>query len=103
MIWILHADDFNKNPVYRLRVPSDKSSLNLGLTIHSTWLEKINKERYPVSKRREKREKSVYEDYKELIEDSNEQIKELFEKVIYPHFIEQTPEAVFNSLLSKNF
>ncbi|BAZ52771.1 hypothetical protein NIES4103_54360 [Nostoc sp. NIES-4103] len=100
--WILHADDFNNNPVYRLRAPSDNSSLNIGLTIHSTWLEEINKEKYTEDERRKKRQISVYEDYTELIKDSNLQIKELFEEIIYPHFIEQTSEEVMSKILLKN-
>ncbi|MBH8560715.1 carotenoid oxygenase family protein [Nostoc sp. CENA67] len=99
--WILHADDFNNNPVYRLRAPSDNSSLNIGLTIHSTWLQEINKEKYTEDERRKKREISVYEDYRELIKDSNLQIKELFEEIIYPHFIQQTPEAVMSKIFAK--
>lgn len=86
--WILHADDFNNKPVYRLRSPI----LDLGLTIHSTWLEEINKEKYSEDERLKKREMSVYEDYTELIE-KRPKIKELFEEFVYSHFIEQTPEA----------
>ena len=88
--WILHADDFNNKPVYRLRSPH----LDLGLTIHSTWLEDINKEKYSENERRQKREKSVYEDYEELVK-KRPKIKELFEEFVYSNFIEQTPEAKF--------
>ena len=86
--WILHADDFNNKPVYRLRSPQ----LDLGLTIHSTWLEEIDKEKYSESERRQKREKSVYEDYRELIK-KRPKIKQLFEEFVHRQFIEQTPEA----------
>jgi len=88
--WILHADDFNNKPVYRLRSPK----LDLGLTIHSTWLEDINKENYSESERRQKREKSVYEDYTELIK-KRPKIKELFEECVYSNFIQQTSEVKF--------
>ena len=87
-IWILHADDFNNKPVYRLRSPF----LDLGLTIHSTWLEEINTEKYSENQRRQKREISVYEDYSESIK-NRPKIKELFEEFVYSNFIEQTPEA----------
>ena len=109
--WILYADDFNQKPVYRLRAPSDNKSLNIdiGLTIHSTWLREINKEKYSQDDRRKKREKSVYEDYHEdFNEDYRElikkypEIKKLFETVIYPHFIDQTSEAEFLQDLNKN-
>ncbi len=86
--WILHADDFNNKPVYRLRSPQ----LDLGLTIHSTWLEEIDKEKYSESERRQKREISVYEDYRELIK-KRPKIKELFEEYVYSNFIQQTSEA----------
>ncbi|MEM9926947.1 MAG: carotenoid oxygenase family protein [Cyanobacteria bacterium P01_D01_bin.50] len=86
--WILHADDFNNKPVYRLRSPQ----LDLGLTIHSTWLQEIDKEKYSEEERRKKREVSVYEDYAKLIK-KRPKIKELFEKFVYSNFIEQTPEA----------
>jgi len=86
--WILHADDFNNKPVYRLRSPH----LDLGLTIHSTWLENINKEKYSENQRRQKREISVYEDYRESIK-NRPKIKELFDDFVYSNFIQQTPEA----------
>jgi len=76
--------------LYRLRSPK----LDLGLTIHSTWLEDINKEKYSESERRQKREKSVYEDYGELIK-KRPKIKELFEEYVYSNFIQQTSEAKF--------
>ena len=92
--WILYADDFNNKPVYRLRRPSDDKSpnINIGLTIHSTWLQEINKEKYSEEERRKKREISVFEDYEELINE-RPKVKELFEESVYSHFIEQTPEA----------
>lgn len=87
--WILHADDFNNKPVYRLRSPL----LDLGLTIHSTWLQEINEEKYSEDERRKKREKSFDEDYGEFTK-KRPKIKELLEEV-KPKFIEQTPEAKF--------
>ncbi|MGB6301188.1 MAG: carotenoid oxygenase family protein [Rivularia sp. (in: cyanobacteria)] len=94
--WILHADDFNNKPVYRLREASDNESPNIdiGLTIHSTWLQEINKEKYSEEERRKKRKISVYEDYEELINE-RPKVKELFEESVYSHFIKQTPEAKF--------
>ena len=90
--WILHADDFNNKPVYRLSSPH----LNLGLAIHSTWLQEIAPDKYSLKKRKQKRETSFDEDYgKYFRKDGEESAKkvnidiERLLKEIREKFIEQ--------------
>lgn len=91
--WILHADDFNNKPVYRLSSPH----LNLGLAIHSTWLQEIDTQKYSQEELCEKRKISFDEDYgKYFRKDGEESAKkvntdiERLLKEIRKKFIEQT-------------
>ncbi|MDJ0797770.1 MAG: carotenoid oxygenase family protein [Calothrix sp. MO_167.B12] len=94
--WVFHADNFHKNPIYRLSHPK----LNLRFTIHSTWLPDINKGKYSEEIRHQKRE-SVYLDYEDLIRDGSAKTQKIFDEVVYPHFIEQTSEEELQELLRK--
>ena len=74
-IWIFDAKNLNRGPCYRLSHPK----LNMGLTIHSTWLNKLTAP--PTS------DYNVREDYQDLVDKTNsEAVKTLFERDIYPHY-----------------
>ncbi|MBF2075082.1 MAG: carotenoid oxygenase family protein [Synechococcales cyanobacterium C42_A2020_086] len=121
--WIFKAGDLKAGPVCRLR---HAEKLNLGLTLHSTWLSEADFEqyRYSAAERRQKREKTVHEDYDEavylagnrslprqfrrLIRGLNnlaatlgrqKTVRELFDEWIYPHFVEQTLEESLKTRL----
>ncbi|MBW4503038.1 MAG: carotenoid oxygenase family protein [Scytonema hyalinum WJT4-NPBG1] len=87
--WIFHADDFNGKPIYRLSHPE----LHLRFTIHSTWLPDIKKCNYSEAAYREKRRKeSVELDCDHLIRNGSAKLQKIFDDVVYPHFVHQTPE-----------
>jgi Retinal pigment epithelial membrane protein len=96
--WVFHADDFINKPFYRLRDPS----VVLGLTIHSTWLsvEQFNKtySTYPPEKRSDLRKQYLDRDYSDLIQ-KRPVAKDMFDQVIYPHFIRQTSAKDFENFL----
>ena len=74
--WIFDALDLKQGPLYRLSHPK----LNIGLTIHSTWLSTL--ERPP-----ERTDYSVRKDYGEIVTKLNSPaITDLFEEFIYPAF-----------------
>jgi hypothetical protein len=82
-IWIFDANNLAQGPLYRL----SHAQLNLGITIHTTWLSKL----YPSPATNY----SVREDYKEIVALMKQQQKDpaiaeeidrLFEEEIYPHF-----------------
>jgi hypothetical protein len=96
--WIFDADDFNGKPIYRLSHPK----LHLGLTIHSTWLPDIKKCNNSETAYREKRRKeSVELDYDHLIRNSSAKINKIFDDVVYPHFVQQTPEKELLKFLTE--
>ena len=75
-LWIFDARDLSSGPRYRLSHPK----LNIGITIHSTWLSKL--ETPPA-----RTDYSVREDYADLVAARNsEAITTLFEDDVYPHF-----------------
>jgi hypothetical protein len=98
--WIFHADDFNNKPIYRLSAPANEKPLNLALTLHSTWLRDLHQGRqYSEDERRQKREASIKLDYDRLLEDKCQTIQNLFDDIVYPHFINQTLEDKFEEIL----
>ncbi|GAA6619637.1 carotenoid oxygenase family protein [Scytonema sp. NUACC26] len=87
--WIFDADDFNEKPIYRL----SHSKLHLRFTIHSTWLPSIKTEKYSETAYREKRRKESLElDCDRLIRNGSAKLQKIFDDVVSPHFIQQTPE-----------
>jgi carotenoid cleavage dioxygenase-like enzyme len=96
--WIFHADSFKDKPFYRLSHPS----VNLGLTIHSSWLsiEQFNRTRstYSVEHRADLRKQFLDQDYLGSIQNSTT-LKKLFDTIIYPHFIQQTSAKDFEEFL----
>ncbi len=75
-LWIFDAKNLKSGPSYRLSHPQ----LNMGVTIHTTWLSKL--ETPP-----ERKDYSVRCDYQKSVEKmDSEAIKTLFEKDVYPHF-----------------
>jgi hypothetical protein len=88
--WIFHADNFKGNPIYRL----SHEELQLGLTIHSTWIPDIQNSQYSnADERRKRRKQAVERDYKELVDRAwLPKKKELFNKVVYEGFTQQILE-----------
>ena len=75
-LWIFDAQNLSAGPQYRLSHPR----LNMGVTIHTTWLSKL--ETPPA-----RTDYSVREDYKDAVaRTGSEAIETLFEEDIYPHF-----------------
>ncbi len=89
-IWIFHADDFKGKPIYRLSHPD----INLGLTIHSTWIPHIQVGKYPLAVRQAMRKETLDRDYNPVVQSKIfPHTKTLFSEVVYPHYINQTSEA----------
>ncbi len=89
-IWIFHADDFTGKPIYRLSHPD----INLGLTIHSTWIPQIQVGKYPEAERQAMRKATLDRDYNPVVQSKLfPHTKTLFSEVVYPHYINQTSEA----------
>jgi Retinal pigment epithelial membrane protein len=89
-IWIFHADDFKGKPIYRLSHPD----INLGLTIHSTWIPHIQVGKYPLAVRQAMRQETLDRDYNPVVQSKIfPHTKTLFSEVVYPHYINQTSEA----------
>jgi carotenoid cleavage dioxygenase-like enzyme len=75
-LWIFDAQNLSAGPQYRLSHPR----LNMGVTIHTTWLSKL--ETPPI-----RQDYSVREDYEHVVAKTrSEAIKTLFEEDVYPHF-----------------
>lgn len=68
-LWIFDAKDLHSGPRYRLSHPK----LNIGITVHSTWLSKL--ETPPV-----REDYDIRKDYPPIFIDT------LFEDEVYPHF-----------------
>lgn len=103
--WVFHADDFQNKPIYRLHAPSDKS-LNLALTIHTTWMHEIrnaNQRKHYADEciRQQIRKKSVYKDYNSRLQKANIVVRELFGDIVYGYFVNQTPEIEATERLQK--
>ncbi|QYO68937.1 hypothetical protein [Leptolyngbya sp. 7M] len=88
---------FPQGPLCKLHSP--EQPLNLGATLHSTWLSaaEFATYQYPEPERSRRRKHSVEQDYEEVVviakSRGNQKIKDLFETIIYPHFVAQTSEA----------
>ena len=88
-LWIFDAKNLKSGPCYRLSHPK----LNIGVTIHTTWLSKL--ETPPA-----RTDYNVRSDYQEPVQKTNsEAIKTLFEKDVYPHFKPQERKMI--TLISK--
>ncbi len=75
-LWIFDGKNLSAGPRYRLSHPR----LNMGVTIHTTWLSKL--ETPPA-----RTDYSVQQDYEDIVNKTgSEAIKKLFEQDIYPHF-----------------
>lgn len=101
--WVFHADCFQK-PIYRLSAPPDLKSLNLALTLHTTWMKEIRsvrqRERYADrSVRQHLRRKSVRKDYTSRLEKANSIVCELFNDIVCDYFVEQIEEVEATDLL----
>ncbi|WNZ25451.1 hypothetical protein HJG54_23070 [Leptolyngbya sp. NK1-12] len=95
--WIFDASCLHQGPICKLHHPAQP--LNLGATLHSTWLsaDEFATYRYSEQERLHRREQSVKQDYQEAVviaeSRGKQRIKDLFETIIYPHFVAQTSEA----------
>lgn len=75
-LWIFDAKNLSAGPRYRLSHPR----LNIGVTIHTTWLSKL--ETPPI-----REDYSVRKDYQDAVNQTrSEAIKTLFEEDVYPYF-----------------
>lgn len=77
-IWIFEADNLKQGPRWKLSHPS----LNFGLTLHTAWLPQIGK-------RQASYHIPVREDFQEIVKHQSQNVRELFEREIYPHFSEE--------------
>jgi hypothetical protein len=106
--WVFHADCFQK-PIYRLSAPSDRKSLNLALTLHTTWMKEIRSEsqqkRYSdINVRQNLRRDSIHEDYQNRLDNANSVVHELFNDIVYEYFVEQLSEVeATDRLLRENY
>ncbi len=80
-VWIFDADNLAQGPVCRLELRSmpELPSFSFGLTLHTTWLAEI-KQRTSIY------HISVTKDYEELVKNQPQEVKDLFEKEVFPHF-----------------
>jgi hypothetical protein len=89
-IWVFHADDFKGKPIYRLSHPD----INLGLTIHSTWIPEIQVGKYPEAERQAMRKATLDRDYNPVVQAKIfPHTKNLFREIVYPCYINQTSEV----------
>ena len=89
-IWVFHADDFKGKPIYRLSHPD----INLGLTIHSTWIPTIQFGKYLPAERQAMRKATLDRDFNPVVQAKIfPHTKTLFQEVVYPHYVAQTSEA----------
>ena len=97
-IWVLHADDFKGKPIYRLSHPD----INLGLTIHSTWIPEIQVGKYSQAEREAMRKATLDRDYNPIVQAKIFPLtKDLFRDIVYPHYINQTSEPELEQLWKK--
>jgi len=104
--WVFHGNDLTGNPIYRLSVQAYKDQthkpFNHAMTIHSTWLAELPS---PPSKdeRCRRRQESVEKDYAHLVRNkrgiTGPVVRELFDKIVFPNFIDQTLEKDFEQEL----
>jgi carotenoid cleavage dioxygenase-like enzyme len=74
-VWIFDGENLAIGPVCKLSHPS----LDFGFTIHTAWLPKIGK-------RTASYNIPVKQDYQPLVDRKSRQIREMFDKYVYPHF-----------------
>ncbi|GET40898.1 hypothetical protein MiSe_57100 [Microseira wollei NIES-4236] len=74
-VWIFDGEDLAKGPLCKLSHPS----LDFGFTIHTAWLPKI-------AKRTASYTIPVKADYQALVSRKDRQIRELFDRYVYPHY-----------------
>jgi Retinal pigment epithelial membrane protein len=75
-LWVFDAKSLKSGPKYRLSHPQ----LNMGVTIHTTWLSKL--ETPPV-----REDYDVRKDYQDAVaQTGSEAVTTLFEEDVYPHF-----------------
>jgi carotenoid cleavage dioxygenase-like enzyme len=74
-VWIFDGENLAIGPVCKLSHPS----LDFGFTIHTAWLPKI-------AKRTASYNIPVKQDYQPLVDRKSRQIREMFDKYVYPHF-----------------
>jgi carotenoid cleavage dioxygenase-like enzyme len=96
--WILHADDFNGQPIYRLGTPLGEKPLNIALTLHTTWIPRLFSEGTP-EERMQRRRDSIDRDYEQVVKDTWPVVQELYREIVRPNFIAQTLETDFESQL----
>lgn len=106
-IWIFQADNLKQGPICKLHHPD----LNLGLTLHSTWLSEQEFERCcyaTASERRERRSRSFEIDYAARIQQGNwinnlqqGRLAEFFNGYVIDHFVQQTSEQEVLRSISK--
>ena len=73
--WIFDAQNIAQGPLVRL----GHTGLSMGFTLHTTYLERI-------APRTASYEVDVRQDYASLLADQSEDVKELFEQSVFPHF-----------------
>lgn len=80
-VWIFDAVKLAQGPVCRLEFRSNPElpSFSFGLTLHTTWLPELKQ-------RRSSYHIPVSEDYEELVKNQPQEVKDLFEREVYPHF-----------------
>ncbi len=74
-VWIFQGENLALGPVCKLSHPS----LDFGFTIHTAWLPKI-------ATRTASYNIPVKQDYQPLVDRKSRQIREMFDKYVYPHF-----------------
>jgi carotenoid cleavage dioxygenase-like enzyme len=74
-IWIFDANDLAKGRLCRLHHPD----LKFGFTLHTTWLRQV-------ASRQANYNIPVEQDYQDLVDKNDPEIKKLFEDEVYPHF-----------------
>ncbi|QIZ73444.1 carotenoid oxygenase family protein [Oxynema aestuarii] len=79
-VWLFDAADLNAGPRCKLAHPQ----VNLGISIHSTWLPEI-------APRTALYSIPVRQDYRDLVAKCSPQVREFFEKAVYPHFERSRP------------
>lgn len=75
-IWIFDAADLKSGPICQLSNPF----LSVGYTLHTTWLPKI-------APRSASYSVDIKQDYEPVVKQKSQEIQDLFEKEIYPHFL----------------
>lgn len=74
-IWIFNGNKLSDGPLCKLH----NSKLKFGFTLHTAWLRQI-------SERQASYKIPVEQDYQELVDQNNPEIRKLFKDEVYPHF-----------------